>query len=168
MIFIGVGSSIGDAGAFFKQAQIFLESQQIKIIQKSKIFRNPAQGDVAQNEFSNAVWQIEFPETPFEKFNWVLLPKYRRQKLKALKLLKIMQTCENACKRLRIKRWDDRTLDLDLLMFHQLKLNHCRLKLPHPLIDQRNFVLLPWQELVDKNFEIPKFGSISQLTNRLT
>jgi len=122
---------------------------------------------VAKNEFTNAVWEIAFPETKWEKINWILLPKWRREKLKALKLLKILQSCENVCARSREKRWDDRTLDLDILMFHAIRINSHHLTIPHPLIPERNFVLLPWQELVDKNFEIPKFGKISDLIQRL-
>ena len=168
MIFIGVGSSVGQAESHFKKAEQYLARANVGLVKKSALLKNPPQGGVAQNEFTNAVWQIEFWETPWQKVNWVLLPKKRRLKLKAYQLLKILQSCENSCNRIREKKWDDRTLDLDLLMFHQLKLNEAHLKIPHPLIPERNFVLLPWQELVDKNFEIPKFGKISSLINRLT
>ncbi len=167
MIFIGVGSSIGDAEKTFKQAQVFLQNKGICVLKKSKNLKNAPQGGVAQNQFTNAVWQLEFAETRWEKTNWYLLPQHRRQKLKAYKLLKKLQAVEKKAQRERVKRWDDRTLDLDILMFHQLVLRKQRLLVPHPLIFERDFVLRPWQELVDKDFEIPKFGAIGTLIKRL-
>lgn len=167
MIFIGVGSSIGDAKVQFEQAEADLRQVGVQVIQKSNVLKNPAQGGVAQNEFSNAVWKISFPETKWEKINWCLLPQSRRQKLKAYKLLAVLQLVENKAGRTRETRWADRTLDLDILMFNQLALSGQRLLLPHPLITERSFVLYPWQELVDKDFEIPKFGVIDNAIKAL-
>lgn len=167
MIFIGVGSSIGDANSHFAKAEQALRAFGVKVVKKSKKLKNNPQGGIAQNQFTNAVWQLEFPETRWEEINWCLLPNFRRQKLKAYRLLKRLQQVEAQALRSRSKRWDDRTLDLDILMFNDLQLEKQRLLLPHPLLAERDFVLLPWQELVDKGFEIPKFGSINELIKRL-
>jgi len=99
----------------------------------------------------------------WEKFNWVLLPSYRKNKLKALKLLNILQDCENIHGRTRNKKWSDRTLDLDILIFHDLIVQSQKLTIPHPAIPKRKFVLKPLSEIVDQNFEIPKFGKLSEL-----
>lgn len=167
MIFIGLGSSIGNAQNIFEQTQKNLEKQGIKILKKSEILKNPPFGGVAHNEFSNAVWAIDFPESAWEKINWALLPKYRRQKLKAYKLLKVLQLCENELGRTRKKRWDDRTLDIDILMFQDLVLNKKHLSIPHLGIADRSFVLGPWQEIVDEDFIIPKFGRLKDLVKNL-
>jgi len=167
MIFIGLGSSIGNAQNTFNQVPLFLEKQGVTILKKSKNLKNPAVGGVAQNEFTNAVWQLEFKETPWEKVNWVLLPTKRRTYLKAQKLLKILQQCEHHLGRTREKRWDDRTLDLDILMFNDLILHKKKLTLPHPEITKRSFVLLPWREIVDEDFSIPKFGLLTTLIKSL-
>ncbi len=167
MIFIGIGSSIGDAEAHFAQTKIELAHLGVEVVKQSKNLKNPAQGGVAQNEFTNAVWQIEFTETKWEQINWCLLPTWRRQKLKAYKLLKVLQAVETKALRTRAKQWDDRTLDLDILMFHHLTFTKQHLLIPHPRIPERDFVLKPWQELVDKDFEIPTFGLIGELIKRL-
>ncbi len=168
MIFIGVGSSVGNAEVQFAKAEADLKQKGVLVLKKSKLLKNPPQGGVAQNEFTNAVWQVEFPETKWEKINCCLLPQSRRQKLKAYKLLDLLQSVEKNAGRTRDKHWEDRTLDLDILMLNRLTLSQQRLLLPHPLLAERSFVLLPWQELVDKDFEIPKFGVIEQLIKRLT
>ncbi len=167
MIFIALGSSIGDAPSIFDSAERFLKKNGIKILKKSKILKNPPIGNVAKNEFSNAVWKIDFPFSSWEKLNYILLPQHRKKKLKSYKLLKILQRCEDIHDRAREKRWDDRTLDLDILMFHDLIISKKALTLPHPEIPNRDFVLLPWKEIVDEAFLIPKFGALKDLITAL-
>ena len=163
MIFIALGSSIGNAENIFRNTAIWLELHGIEVIKKSKILKNPPLGTAAQNEFSNAVWEIEFRETIWEKINWILLPKSRRFRLKAFKLLKLLQQCERDHGRVKTERWADRPLDLDILMFHELALNTSRLTIPHSEISKRDFVLQPWRAIVDDGFEIPNLGLLKDL-----
>ena len=167
MIFIGVGSSVGDAAKTFTNAQAWLEKRGVKVLAQSGLMKNPPVGGVAQNEFTNAVWQLEWPENRWERFNWVLLGPMLRQKLKARKLLLLLQKCEKAFGRKRVKRWADRTLDLDILMFHDLNCSTFAYTIPHPEIPNRRFVLEPWAEIVDENFSIPKFGALTDLIKNL-
>lgn len=167
MIFIALGSSVGEAGKIFRDTEVWLELNRIEVLKKSEILKNPAMGGVAQSEFSNAVWEISFPETRWEKINWVLLPKSRKLRLKAFKLLKLLQRCERDHGRVRTKRWADRTLDLDILMFHDLILKCQKLAIPHSEISSRNFVITPWRTLVDDGFEIPTLGKLSELSSKL-
>ena len=169
-IFVALGSSIGDAEAIFFSAEQCLAKKDIQVLKKSKILQNEPYGGVAQNIFSNAVWQISFEYSLFEKINWVLLPNKRKKYLKSKKLLKILQSCEDFHERKRgknVKRWDDRTLDLDILMFDDLVLNTKKLTIPHREIDKRVFVLQPWSEIVDENFKIPKFGVLKDCLAKL-
>ena len=65
--------------------------------------------------------------------------------LSALELLEELQRLERSCgrDRSREQRWGPRTLDLDLLFWGELRLNHPRLVLPHPRMHLRSFVLEP-------------------------
>ena len=49
------------------------------------------------------------------------------------------------------KRWGPRTLDLDLLLYGDLRIDSRRLTVPHPRMQQRNFVLYPLREISDTN-----------------
>ncbi len=111
--------------------------------------KNPPYGDIAQNEFSNAVWEIAVGNKTSQE------------------LLQILQTVETEHQRTRNKKWEDRTLDLDILMYGDEILKTETLTLPHPEISKRVFVLQPWTELVDENFQIPTFGKISLLLKNL-
>ena len=144
MIFIGLGSSIGDAEKIFRSTETSLEAKNIHVVQKSNILKNPPYGGVAKNEFSNTVWQIETNFTPIE-------------------LLKVLQEVEIQHERKREVRWSDRTLDLDILIFNDEVIRTDDLIIPHPGIANRRFVLEPLNELVDENFEIPTLGALRNL-----
>lgn len=137
-IFIALGSSIGDAEALFDSTETFLKSHGVQVLQKSKNHIFPPYGGVAENDFTNAVWEIKL-----DRKNFSLIPEKQ-----AHQLLSILQKCEKKHGRTRTKRWDDRTLDLDLLLFKRLCIQSKRLTVPHPEMHKRDFVLLPLQELL--------------------
>lgn len=67
--------------------------------------------------------------------------------LEAEKLLKKLQKIENDFWRNRNIRWDDRTLDLDILYYSDKIINSENLIIPHPRIKERDFVMKPLLEL---------------------
>jgi len=64
--------------------------------------------------------------------------------------------------RVRVERWGDRTLDLDIVAFTGLERNSSDLTLPHPLAWERAFVIVPWLQ-IDPNAKIPGHGRIDTL-----
>lgn len=84
-------------------------------------------------------------------------------KLSPQGLLIELQEIENAHGRLRTtERWGPRTLDLDLLAYADVILDSENLKLPHPGIAERNFVLLPWRGIAP-NYRVPGLSSVEHL-----
>jgi len=148
-IFLSLGSSIGNAEEIFETVTKAFEKQNIKILKKSKNLKNAAYGGVAKNEFTNAVWEVETELSPED-------------------LLKVLQAVEQSQGRVRDVKWSDRTLDIDILMFDQMILDQENLKIPHPEISKRLFVLQPWRELVDERFEIPTLGRLSELLEHVS
>ena len=92
----------------------------------------PLGGPPGQDEYCNAVLLITRIERP-------------PSEVAALELLEEMQRLEQSCgrDRAREQRWGPRTLDLDLLFWGELRLDHPRLVLPHPRMHLRSFVLEP-------------------------
>jgi len=80
--------------------------------------------------------------------------------LDPLVLLDHLQVIENRQGRVRNKRWESRTIDLDILLYDGLQINNERLQIPHPGITEREFVLYPLQKLVDE-IDIPGHGKLS-------
>ena len=68
-------------------------------------------------------------------------------KLSPNNFLKKLQSIEDYFWRKRDKRWDDRTLDLDILYFWDISMNTKKLQIPHPEIQNRDFVKDPILEL---------------------
>ena len=70
-----------------------------------------------------------------------------RSALSPEELLHELQAIENAHGRVRLQRWGDRTLDLDLIDFAGLRRDTDELVLPHPRAFERSFVLAPWAQV---------------------
>jgi 2-amino-4-hydroxy-6-hydroxymethyldihydropteridine diphosphokinase len=84
-------------------------------------------------------------------------------RLDPVTLLHTLRSIEEAAGRSRSEgRWAPRTLDLDLLVFSNASIDQEDLKLPHPGICERNFVLLPLAEIAP-HLRIPGLGSVSGL-----
>ncbi len=150
MIFIAIGSSIGDAEKTFLVAEKLLADCDVIVTRKSKIMKNPPAGGVAQNEFSNAVWELGVPDT--------MVPH------ELLAVLKDVE--EDAGRNMTAERWSDRVIDLDLIIFHDEVIDTPTLTVPHPRMDERDFVLQPLAELIDENFEIPTLGPLKSFLKR--
>jgi 2-amino-4-hydroxy-6-hydroxymethyldihydropteridine diphosphokinase len=76
-----------------------------------------------------------------------------RTSLAPLALLHVMQQIESQLGRQRTVIWGPRTIDLDLLIYDQMKMHSDELILPHPRMDERAFVLIPFLDIVSQDRE---------------
>ncbi|MEW8030501.1 MAG: 2-amino-4-hydroxy-6-hydroxymethyldihydropteridine diphosphokinase [Candidatus Thiodiazotropha sp.] len=84
--------------------------------------------------------------------------------LDAEELLDRLQAIEQTHRRVRGgERWGPRTLDLDLLMYGEAMIDTPRLRIPHPEMAGRAFVLLPLSEIVSIDMDIPGMGKLQDL-----
>jgi 2-amino-4-hydroxy-6-hydroxymethyldihydropteridine diphosphokinase len=81
-------------------------------------------------------------------------------------LLSYLQAIEDRHGRERRERWGDRTLDLDIVTYGDVRSANPRLALPHPRAAERDFVLVPWLAL-DPEAELPGAGRVEDLVRRL-
>ncbi len=81
-------------------------------------------------------------------------------------LLSYLHAIEDRHGRERRERWGDRTLDLDLIAYGDLRVDTPRLTVPHPRAAERPFVLDPWLEL-DPDAVIPGLGRVDALRAQL-
>jgi 2-amino-4-hydroxy-6-hydroxymethyldihydropteridine diphosphokinase len=86
--------------------------------------------------------------------------------LGAHELLEYLSEIEANLGRVRVERWQDRTIDLDIVAYGDEVIETSSLTVPHPRAHERLFVLLPWQE-IDPDAEIVGRGKISELIARL-
>jgi 2-amino-4-hydroxy-6-hydroxymethyldihydropteridine diphosphokinase len=137
---IGLGSNIGNGPELLDSALDRLElSPDIKLLRRSQYYLTEPWGDAAQDNFTNAVAELE-------------------TKLDPQALLKLLHGVETDLGRVRSRRrWGPRTLDLDLLTCDDIVLDLPELQLPHPRMHLRRFVLQPLLE-IEPGFVIPGKG----------
>ena len=86
--------------------------------------------------------------------------------LNAEKLHQLTAEIENSLGRVRATRWQDRTIDIDVIAFGSEVVDSENLVIPHPRAHQRLFVLKPWFEL-EPEAEIAGHGKIAALIAEL-
>lgn len=136
---IGLGGNVGDPAATLRAALLDLAAlPQTQLLRASRLYRTPAWGMVEQPDFVNAVALLETT-------------------LGARDLLEAMLGIERAFGRERGERWGPRVIDLDLLLHGDAVLDEPGLRVPHPHLHQRAFVLVPLLEIEPDAF-IPGQG----------
>lgn len=136
--YLSLGSSVGVREDFLNAAiEKLNKTRGIKVEKVSPFMKTPPYGGVAQNEFLNCAVKIS-----------TLLPPQR--------LLSEIHRIENECGRVRRKRWDDRTLDIDIVFFGNRTVREENLVIPHPDYFNRPFVLQPLKSIAPDLFLFDK------------
>ncbi len=146
--FVGLGSNLAKPKSQVKRALIELQSLRLsRLLRHSSLYRSAPMGPTDQPDYINAVAAVDTG-------------------LSAFALLAALQTIENGHGRTRGKlRWGPRTLDLDLLLFGNVTIDEERLKIPHPGISQRAFVLHPLYEIAP-DLTVPGLGPLAELLRK--
>ena len=147
--FVGLGSNLGEREALIRQALDELGAlPDTTLIRVSSLYDTEPVGEVEQPRFLNAVAMLD-------------------TQLTARQLLWNLQRIEARLGRTRTQRWGPRTMDLDLLLFGEQVIEEEDLRLPHPELARRAFVLVPLVEL-EPTLVIPPSGlTVVQLLARL-
>lgn len=130
-VFLGLGSNIGDRGHYLREAISALRNSSIKILVTSRIYETAPWGVMDQPQYWNQVIEIETMLEPLE-------------------LLHACQEIERQLGRERKVHWGPRTIDIDLLIYENRLIVSEELTLPHPYLEERNFVLAPLREIAPK------------------
>lgn len=147
--FLSIGSNIGNTFDHLQAAVTKISNHpKISSVKASSLYTTAPVGDVDQDDFLNAVLEIE-------------------TQLLATELLDFAQQLENEAERVREVHWGPRTLDVDILTYGLEISDTEALTIPHPRISERAFVIVPWHEL-DANAHVPGVGLISELYNAIS
>ncbi|MBA2124210.1 2-amino-4-hydroxy-6-hydroxymethyldihydropteridine diphosphokinase [bacterium Unc6] len=120
-VFIGVGSNVGKRELFIKKAlDLIRNNRQMRLVKISSIIETEPVGS-SKRKFLNAVIEI-------------------RTILSPVQLLKRLKYFEKILGRKNTGHWGAREIDLDILYFGKRKINTSSLRVPHPFIQERDFV----------------------------
>jgi 2-amino-4-hydroxy-6-hydroxymethyldihydropteridine diphosphokinase len=127
--FIGLGGNLGDPRAAMRAALKALDRDSAtRVIRVSSLYRTPPWGKTDQPDFLNAVAEL----------NTTLPPRA---------LLELCLSAEASLHRVRDERWGPRSIDLDILLYDDLEIEEEGLRVPHPRMLERAFVLVPLAEI---------------------
>lgn len=126
--YIALGSNLGDKEKNLRRALLLLTQQGVEVVRVSSFLSTEPYGVTNQPQFLNAVACV-------------------RTSLAPLALLDVLLATELAMGRVRLRHWGERNIDLDLLLYEDVVLDLPRLHLPHPDMQNRDFVLLPLAEI---------------------
>ncbi len=127
--YIGIGSNLGDKADQCERAiSEILKYDRHKLLARSSFFKTQPVGCTVQDWFVNGVIKIETDLGPFD-------------------LLWVLKTIEPQLGRTKTYRWGPRMIDLDILFFDDTDMKTEDLQIPHPLLHERQFVLMPLAEI---------------------
>jgi len=143
--YVGLGSNLADPPLQLRNAfQALAELPMTQLVAKSSLYRSAPLGGFDQPDYLNAVAALDTT-------------------LSAHDLLAALLDIEHRQGRVRgAQRWQARTLDLDLLLYGEQRVQDAKLIVPHPGLRERAFVLYPLQEIAPE-LEIPGLGALSAL-----
>ncbi|MGB0862153.1 MAG: 2-amino-4-hydroxy-6-hydroxymethyldihydropteridine diphosphokinase [Saprospiraceae bacterium] len=142
IVFLHTGSNLGNRFDYLHQANQLIKNRIGSIQKASSFYETAAWGITDQPAFINQAIRVETALSPNE-------------------LLKAINQIEAEIGRIRIKKWAERVIDIDILFYNQTIIETPNLKVPHPRISERNFVLVPMNEIA-ADFVHPVFQKTMQ------
>ena len=126
-----IGGNTGDRKRYLKQAIAAIQQKAGTVVKCSRLYETAAWGKTDQPAFLNQCLFLHTPLTPEALLDCIL-------------------QIESQLGRIRTEKYGPRTIDIDILLFNHLILDHPRLRLPHPELPNRRFALAPLQELAPR------------------
>ena len=130
-VYLGLGSNLGDKAWNLSEAIRLIGERVGQVIRQSSFIETDPWGFQSDNTFLNAVILCETDKTPREVL--LLTQQIERDMGRRQKSVSV--------------GYIDRTIDIDILLYDDLTVDEPDLKIPHPLMHQRNFVMRPLEEI---------------------
>lgn len=130
-VFVGIGSNVGDRAAHVAHAlQQMAALPQTTLVQRSQVIQTEPVGPPGQGPYLNAVAELRTMLAPAVLLDALLAIERQRGR-----------------DRTREVRFGPRTLDLDILLYGDWQVDDPHLRIPHPRMPERPFVLVPLAEI---------------------
>lgn len=130
-VYLGLGANLGDREANIREAIRLIGEKIGTVVRQSSLLETEPWGFRSENRFLNGAILVETTKTPRE-------------------VLTLTQQIERDLGRTRKSvsaGYTDRAIDIDILLYDDLTLDEPDLKIPHPLMQKRDFVMIPLKEI---------------------
>ena len=135
-VFLGLGSNLGDREDIIRKAISLIGERVGLVIRQSSLIETEPWGFESDNKFLNGVILCETTLTP-------------RQVLRATQKIEreLGKLRKHSTRRTPLSIYHDRPIDIDILLYDDLTIDEPDLKIPHPLMHERDFVMIPLKEI---------------------
>ncbi|MBO5591418.1 MAG: 2-amino-4-hydroxy-6-hydroxymethyldihydropteridine diphosphokinase [Prevotella sp.] len=138
-VYLSLGSNQGDREQLLNRAVRLIDERVGEVTRQSSILETEPWGFQSDHKFLNAAVCCQTEKTPREV---LLLTQQIERDLGRHK--------DVNCKSPN-RQYVDRPIDIDILLYDDWKVNEPDLKIPHPLMRQRDFVMIPLKEIMTKD-----------------
>ena len=128
-VVLSLGTNIGKKSTNLENAIRLVRRELGEIVLQSSVYETEPWGNANQDNFLNQVVTIR---SPFE----------------AETIMSKIILIEESLGRKRMQRWEPRIIDIDILFFNNGIISNEKLKVPHPYLHQRKFILVPLNEIM--------------------
>ena len=138
VVFLGLGTNLGAKETNMENALKEIKKRIGERSSLSSFYTSDPVGFKSENTFLNAVCRVETSLSPYE-------------------LLSVTQDIERFLGRTKKSvngQYHDRIMDIDILLYDNLHITTPELTIPHPLMETRDFVMIPLKEVLEKTFEL--------------
>lgn len=130
-VYLLLGTNLGDRMANLNKALLEISSRIGRVRKQSSVYETDAWGKTDQAAFLNMVVSVDTLLSP-------------------LQILEQISLIEQAIGRVRVEKWRERVIDIDLLYHGSLVVDLPNLQVPHPEIARRRFTLVPLNEIASE------------------
>ena len=131
-VYLGLRSNLGNRKAILTEASSLIQKRVGEVVRQSSFLETEPWGFTSHNKFLNACICVNTQYSP-------------RQILKTTQAIeKDMGRCHKTVNH----QYHDRIIDIDILMIDDLNIDDSDLKVPHPLMKERDFVMIPLKEIM--------------------
>ena len=134
-VYLGLGSNLGNRRALLKRAVRLIGERVGEVTRQSTFIETEPWGFESANKFLNAVILCETDMTPREVLEATQQIECDMGRQKTVHCTSSHRT------------YTDRPIDIDILLYDDLTVDEPDLKIPHPLMEQRDFVMIPLREI---------------------
>lgn len=127
--FLGLGSNLGNREEYLQKAKVSIEESIGPVVSASSVYKTEPWGFGNDKEFLNMVICVETSLSPSDLLGMILIIESQLGRIR----------CE--------KQYSSRNIDIDILLYNNEIVDKAALKIPHPRMHERKFVLVPLCEI---------------------
>lgn len=137
-MFLGLGSNLGNKEENICKAITLINEQIGPVVRQSALFYSEPWGFESENQFVNAAICVNTTLSPHQLLKTTQHIEHQLGK-----------TAAHATERKSQTTYHDRPIDIDILLYDDIHIDEPQLKIPHPLMQERDFVMIPLREICD-------------------